>query len=130
MDITSSDKQPDAGMMHTKRFHNIFDIQNCNEDIGDRVKLRSFIEEIARAIDMTILEGPIMAQGVDVNPGLSGVAIVDFSHISIHTFTKYKEALIDVFSCKAYDKAKVQEVCKKYFMNPDSSMRQKEVWWG
>lgn len=79
---------------------------------------------------MKILEGPIIAEGVTDNPGLSALAIIDFSHISIHTFAKDNGALIDVFSCKEYDKNQVLEVCKDYFSKPGTQIRQKEVWWG
>ena len=116
--------------MNVKRFHNIFDMKNCNDKISDPKVIREFVENIAKAVDMTILEGPIFAQGVAHNPGLSALAIIDFSHISIHTFTKYSEALIDVFSCKEYDKEKVLKVCKEYFETPDTEIREKEVWWG
>jgi len=116
--------------MNVKRYHNIFDMQNCNNKIGDPKIVREFVENIAKAVDMTILEGPIVAQGVEHNPGLSVLAIIDFSHISIHTFTTYNEVLIDVFSCKEYDREKVLQVCKEYFEKTDTEIRQKEVWWG
>jgi S-adenosylmethionine decarboxylase len=116
--------------MQTKRYHHIFDFMNCNTNIKNEKKLRKFIEDVAVSIDMSICEGPIIAKGVAINPGLSALAIVDFSHISIHTFTKYKEALIDVFSCKPYDKKKVLELCKIYFSTDRTKIRQKEVWWG
>ena len=51
--------------------------------------------------------------GVPENPGLTGFAVLDFSHISIHTFTNENEICIDVFSCKKYDYEKV----KKYVMD-------------
>lgn len=116
--------------MHTKRFHNIFDLENCNEKIGNRNDLRELVQKIAEAVDMTILEGPIVAEGVETNPGFSALAIIDFSHISVHTFTNYREALIDVFSCKEYDREKVLGVVKDFLGAPDTTIRQKEVWWG
>lgn len=116
--------------MNVKRYHNIFDISQCNESIGDPKKVREFVEKLAKAVNMSILEGPIVAQGIEQNPGLSVLAIIDFSHISIHTFTKHSEALIDVFSCKEYDRDKVLHVCKEYFQTSKSKIRQKEVWWG
>lgn len=116
--------------MQTKRYHNIFDLENCNDKIGNRDELRQLVQNIATAVDMKILEGPIVAEGVDINPGFSALAIIDFSHISVHTFTKYREALIDVFSCKPYDREKVLSVVKEFLGNPDTTIRQKEVWWG
>lgn len=115
--------------MHTKRYHNILDIERCNNTIDNSEQLQTFIHQLAKEIDMTILEGPILAKGLDENPGWSVLAIVDFSHISIHTFTKHQEALIDIFSCKAYDRKKVHDFCINFFGTPESVVRQKEVWW-
>jgi len=64
---------------------------------------------------MRIIKGPIVAQGAEANPGLSILAIIDFSHISIHTFTKYREALVDVFSCREYDRTYVLNIIKDFF---------------
>ena len=116
--------------MRTKRYHNIFDLENCNDNISNRDVMRDFLEAVAESVDMKILEGPIVAEGVASNPGISALVIIDFSHISIHTFQKSNEALIDVFSCKEYNKERVLEVCKKYFASPETKVRQKEVWWG
>ena len=116
--------------MVTKRFHTIFDMEYCNENINNRAKVREFVERLTAAVDMSILEGPIIAEGIEKNPGLSALVIVDFSHISIHTFTKYQEALIDVFSCKEYDRDSVRHVAEEFFSTPQTSIRQKEVWWG
>lgn len=116
--------------MQTKRYHHIFDFTDCNENISNSEIIRQFIEEMAKNIDMKILEGPIVAQGSPGNPGISALAIIDFSHISIHAFSKYNEALIDIFSCKEYDKDLVRELCKKYFSTNKTEVREKEVWWG
>ena len=116
--------------MNTKRFHNIYDFENCNEKIANRDEMRTLVQEITLAVDMKILEGPIVAEGVQTNPGLSALAIIDFSHISIHTFVKYREALVDVFSCKEYDRGRVLNVIKGFLGTSDTTIRQKEVWWG
>jgi S-adenosylmethionine decarboxylase len=116
--------------MKTKRYHNIFDLTYCNEKILDKKILRDFIEEVVEAVDMSILEGPIIAEGIASNPGISILAIIDFSHISMHTFANSNEALIDIFSCKEYDREKVLSLCKKHFATPKTVVRKKEVWWG
>lgn len=116
--------------MKVKRYHHIIDMSGCRETIGDPKILREFVETIARTVGMTIIEGPITAQGVDTNPGFSVLAIIDYSHISIHTFTAHKEILVDVFSCKEYNREKVIRVCKEFFEIEHTEMRQKEVWWG
>lgn len=116
--------------MKIKRYHNIFDLTNCNKKINDKKVLRKFIEEVVNAVDMNILEGPIIAEGKVPGSGLSALAIIDFSHISIHTFTDNMEVLIDIFSCKEYKKEVVLNICKKYFATKNTKIRKKEVWWG
>ncbi len=116
--------------MKTQRYHNIYDLGSCNENITNREVIREFLIEITQAIGMTILEGPTIADGIEENPGVTAIVIVDFSHVSVHTFTNHNEALIDIFSCREYDKDKALEVCKKYFSGPETTVRQKEVWWG
>lgn len=79
---------------------------------------------------MSILAGPYSAVGIPENPGVSAFVIIDYSHISIHTFTKYNEALIDIFSCKAYSRNIVMDYCIEYFGANAKLSRIKEVWWG
>lgn len=114
----------------TKRFHNILDLDNCNENIASRDAVRTFVEKVAKATDMHILAGPLVAQGIAENPGFTALVIIDYSHISVHTFTKNREALVDIFSCKVYDREKVFKVCRDFFGTPETTVRQKEVWWG
>lgn len=116
--------------MDAKRFHNIFDLENCNDSIGNQKRVKEFIERITEAMEMKILKGPVVVKGVKENPGLSAFAIIDLSHISIHTFTESQRALIDVFSCKEYDRNRALQVCKEFFVAPETKISQKEVWWG
>lgn len=118
--------------METGRYHHIFDLSECDvESIADTTHIGTFIAEMAEAIGMTILHGPVVINGIEENPGVTGFAIVDFSHISVHTFTADRsEALIDIFSCKPYAKEKALEVCLAYFGTPDTAVRHKEVFWG
>lgn len=116
--------------MNAKRFHNIFDLENCNDNISNRKKVKEFIERITEAMEMKILKGPVIVKGVKENPGLSAFAIIDLSHISIHTFTESQRALIDVFSCKEYNRNHALQICKEFFVGPETKISQKEVWWG
>ena len=59
---------------------------------------------------MNILAGPYSSKvSKKGNKGLSGVAIIDTSHISIHTWDEKQPALIqlDVYSCKEFKKSDV-----------------------
>lgn len=118
--------------MQTGRFHHIFDLAQCDpETITNTEKIRVFLDEMMQAIDMRLLAGPIITEGIPENPGITALVAVDFSHISIHTFTAGRsEALIDIFSCKPYDKDVALEVCLKYFGKPETIVRHKEVFWG
>lgn len=116
--------------MQTGRYHHIFDLSVCNERISESAYVESFLREMVPAIGMTILAGPIMAEGIPENPGITGLVAVDFSHISVHTFTGPRETLIDIFSCKPYDREVAEEVCMKFFATPETEVRHKEVFWG
>ena len=116
--------------MHTKRYHHIFDIDHWTDKIGREADLEELVRKVATAVNMTILKGPIVAQGIPENPGFSALAIVDFSHISVHTFTKHDEALVDVFSCKEFDRDKLLQEVQEFLSTPESTVRHKEVWWG
>lgn len=116
--------------MRTGRFHHVFDLARCAEGIADRAHVEAFVREMTDAIGMTILAGPIVADGIPENPGLTCLVAVDFSHVSVHTFTGPGEALIDIFSCKPYDRETAEAVCMRYFGTPETEVRHAEVWWG
>lgn len=116
--------------MQTKRYQIICDLKNCNEKIKDKQAIREFLEGLVNMLNMTILEGPIIADGLPENPGLSAVVIIDYSDISVHSFTKYNEALIDIFSCKEFNKEIAIDYCLNFFGVDKEKSRIKQVWWG
>lgn len=100
--------------LENRRYHIIVDAYNCDKQIlNDRQNLETVLRDLVRLCEMDFLYGPVIMDGVPENPGLTGFAVLDFSHISIHTFTNENEICIDVFSCKKYDYEKI----KKYVMN-------------
>lgn len=91
------------------RFHYIFDAENVELALlTSEEKVGEVLVELARAVGMKILSGPHVARGVPENPGVSGFCIIDYSHISIHTFTETREFFADIFSCKPYDPERVR----------------------
>lgn len=116
--------------MQTPRYHVIFDLSHAGETIRDPERLKTFAAEIVDAVHMKILSGPVVCEGVPENPGLSCFAVLDYSHVSIHTFTKYDEVLIDVFSCKPFSVEDARKVCMNFFATPETEVREKKVWWG
>ncbi|TAK04058.1 hypothetical protein EPO34_02785 [Patescibacteria group bacterium] len=116
--------------MRTPRYHVIFDIDHADPVIRDAGALSRFIKETVESIGMSVIAGPTVCEGIPENPGLSGFAVLDFSHISVHTFTNHDEALIDIFSCKPFVIELVRDRCLTAFGTPDSIVREKTVWWG
>ena len=117
--------------MAAKRYHIIVDVTgSSNEILNDEVGLKNFLVSLTTKIDMKVLYGPVVVSGIPENPGLSGFVIIDFSHISIHTFTKSNEALVDIFSCKPYDLEKAKEAVLGYFKVLSEQARIQQVFWG
>jgi S-adenosylmethionine decarboxylase len=97
-----------------RRFHLIIDIVDVELDkLNNQNFLIELIYKLVRLVNMKILFGPKVINGVDKNPGLTAFCIIDFSHISIHTFTKTNEFYLDIFSCKPFNKNKVTQYIKK-----------------
>jgi S-adenosylmethionine decarboxylase len=49
------------------------------------------------------------------NGGISGIAVLSESHISVHTWPEYNYAAFDVFMCGAADTMKAVDVIKERF---------------
>ena len=94
----------------TKTFHIIFDAIDCDKEmISDEKFIFNLLLEIPKLIEMKILSGPNIIKDYDQkNLGITGFAIISYSHISIHTFTKTREIFVDIFSCKEFDYQKVR----------------------
>lgn len=94
----------------TKTYHIIFDAIGCDKKkIASEDFVFRMLMDIPKLINMKILVGPNLVR--DYNPkntGITGIAIVSFSHLSIHTFNLTGEVFIDIFSCRPFDYAKVR----------------------
>lgn len=118
-------------VMQQKRYHIIIDVSGVENNIlNDSEGLIRFLNVLPGTIGMHVLKGPEVAVGIAENPGLSGFVIIDFSHISVHTFTAYNEALVDIFSCRPFERDHVISAVLDYFRIPKSQTRIKDVWWG
>lgn len=100
----------------SKRFHVVIDAFNCpSEHLNDETFLVELEKKIAEKLEMSILKGPVAAQGIPENPGISVFSIIDFSHISIHTFTETNQFYLDIFSCKPFDYQKLIDYVQTLF---------------
>lgn len=106
---------------YTKTYHIIFDAFGVSptllnsEEFGVKLLL-----EIPKLVGMKILSGPNLVRDYDKgHEGFTGFAILDFSHLSIHTFVDTKEIFVDIFSCKPFDYKKVRRyLFKKLKVTP------------
>jgi S-adenosylmethionine/arginine decarboxylase-like enzyme len=90
------------------------EVQNPPKNEEETISWR---RKLIKTIDMNILAGPYSSQvSKKGNKGLSGVAIIDTSHISIHTWDEQQPALIqlDVYSCKEFKKADVIDCLEEF----------------
>lgn len=119
--------------METGRYHLKIDIAKCNENGGDKEKIEAFVRDVADKIKMTILGGPWILEGVEANPGYTGLTVVDKSHISVHVFdltSGTREAMVDIFSCEPYDQEVAIETTRNFLEGGDSRITTHEIWWG
>jgi len=95
----------------TKTYHIIFDALGCSKNLlNDEKTILSILLEIPALMNMKILSGPNLVRDYDkINPGITCFEIIDFSHISIHTFIKTREIYVDVFSCRKFDYGKIRK---------------------
>ncbi|MBI4138425.1 MAG: S-adenosylmethionine decarboxylase [Candidatus Wildermuthbacteria bacterium] len=96
---------------YTKTYHIIFDAFGVAKELlnSEEFALKILLE-VPKLIGMKILSGPNLVRDYDRgHEGVTGFAIVDFSHVSLHTFVATQEIFLDIFSCKPFDYAAVRE---------------------
>ncbi len=74
-------------------------LYDCDEDVlKDTERLKAIVTNAAKEGNMTLLD----IRSWKIGEGVSVVAIVLESHITIHTWPEYKFATVDVYSCGAH----------------------------
>ena len=79
----------------------------------DEEQLTEWLKEFIDSIHMKILMGPYVKYcNVEGNRGITGIAVIETSHIAIHVWDEPNPALmqIDVYSCAEFD---VDEIANK-----------------
>ncbi len=95
-----------------------FDIYNCDpETIRDADKIRQFVVELCDLIEMKRFgETTVVHFGEDEKvAGFSMIQLIETSLISAHFANLTNTVYLDVFSCKPYDPAVVEEFARKFF---------------
>ena len=73
-------------------------------------ELKKWIKELVKKIDMKIIKGPYAAYVTkEGNRGLTGIVMIETSHISIHIWDEEKPSLVqcDVYSCAEFSSSDV-----------------------
>ena len=81
-----------------------------NRPITNEKEIKKWLRNVVNKIDMKIIKGPyasyVQKEG---NRGLTGVIMIETSHISIHVWDENKPALVqcDVYSCAEFSSNEV-----------------------
>jgi len=82
-------------------------------------EISNFLKKLISRIEMRILAGPLVRyeNSDELKEGCSGIILLYESHAAIHTYVNQKEAFIDIFSCKDFEKQAVLTVISETFGN-------------
>lgn len=113
----------------TKTYHIIFDATGCDKkQIASEKFVFKMLMDIPKLVNMKILVGPNLVRDYGPsNTGITGVAIISFSHITIHTFDKTGEVFIDIFSCRQFDYEKIRRYLFKKLKVTSGKVQTQEI---
>ena len=94
--------------------HLIIEVWDAH-NLSSLPKLHNFLKNAVEACNATLLK--IDLHQFSPSGGISGVAIIQESHISIHTWPEYRYAAIDIFVCGDVDPYKAIPVIQEYFQS-------------
>ena len=90
----------------------------ANKVPTDEEQLTEWLKDFIDSINMKILMGPYVKYcNVEGNRGITGIAVIETSHIAIHVWDEPNPALmqIDVYSCAEFDVDEIAEKIKSDF---------------
>ena len=90
----------------------------ANKVPTDEEQLTEWLKDFIDYIDMKILMGPYVKYcKMEGNRGITGIAVIETSHIAIHVWDEPNPALmqIDVYSCAEFDVDEIAEKIKSDF---------------
>ena len=98
--------------------HLMLDAAGCNERLGEAEAIKAFARDLVEAIGMTAYGEPIVAHFGHGDPDTCGytlVQLIETSNITAHFCDNRGEIYLDVFSCRDFDAAKVEQVFRRHF---------------
>jgi S-adenosylmethionine/arginine decarboxylase-like enzyme len=91
------------------------EVNNPPKDVD---KLTVWLKDFIDSINMKIMLGPYVAYcNNEGNRGITGIAVIETSHIAIHVWDEPSPALVqlDVYSCADFDPYKIADKVKEDF---------------
>ncbi len=83
------------------------------KNLSSLPKIRKSLKDSVKAIGATLLN--ISLHKFSSSGGVSGVAVISESHISVHTWPEYNYAAIDIFVCGQVNPYEAVPVLKKQY---------------
>jgi S-adenosylmethionine decarboxylase len=97
---------------YTPGLHLLIDFWECRH-LGDTAEIEQALREAATACGATVLS--VELHGFGEGAGLTGVALLAESHISIHTWPETGYAALDIFMCGRCDPHQAVPVLEHWF---------------
>ena len=98
--------------------HLLLDLRCCNRKLmEDKQVITNILNNCVSKINMKKLCEPIMFKGAVHLAGVTGIIVIETSHISMHTFSDRNKISFDLYSCKDYD----ENIIKEYLLKETKS---------
>ena len=83
--------------MDTKSQHLLVELFDCDiEALKSKNSLKNLLEKAAKAANVTIVQSVFHQYSPQ---GVTGIVIIEESHLSIHTWPEYGYASVDFYTC-------------------------------
>jgi len=94
-------------------YHSIYDVYNCKKGTLDFVdQVKPIMKEIVDTVQITVINSSFK----QFEPiGVTGIYLLEESHLSIHTWPELDFAAIDIFSCSTLDAEKIKSTISTHF---------------
>ncbi|MBR9700085.1 hypothetical protein GOV09_06515 [Candidatus Woesearchaeota archaeon] len=124
---TEVGKQVDLSKVKTDGKHIRVEVYNVPRELTfDYHLFYRFLSELPAKVGMGTLTPPIIVSGIPTNPGLTGILVIDYSHISFHAFAEKNRINFDLYSCKDFDPNIVIQHAEQHFKLSRDNMIIKE----
>jgi S-adenosylmethionine decarboxylase len=99
--------------------HLMLDLGNCDPHVLDDLDACfTLLSELPDKIGMTRITQPYVFRykgPIPEDDGITGVAVIAESHISLHTYPKKGFVFVDLFSCKPFDVERAKDYIVQFF---------------